>query len=179
MKLEPSSAITDMAFDEASKTLILGDCEGTLRYMSQESEDELKLIELVKNDKDTSVISLGVLNRGSVLTNVVVAGYQNGAVKLFSVEGKPILEIQAHYRCLNALACHPSKSVFCSVGDDTFMNLFELSGDKHELISISVRSSTPVKDLNLVGVQFYGADSNSIIAAPYDYSTLAYWENLI
>ena len=52
---------------------------------------------------------------------------------------------------LHALACHPRKSVFCTVGDDTFMNIYEVQGETSNL-SIDVRVSSQVKDLMLVGV---------------------------
>jgi len=59
-----------------------------------------------------------------------VAGFSNGLVKLIAKNGELLSDISAHSRTITAMACHPSKSVFATCGDDTFLNIWEVSGNR-------------------------------------------------
>ena len=133
-------------------------------------------VKITENDKNVPITSLDILNRGE---NLFVAAYANGQVKLYNAVGDLIIELSAHSRAVNALKCHPTKSLFVTVSDDTFCNLFEVIGDSLERVEVDVRNSTCVKDLMLVGVEFWGQDSSSILAVPYDYPTLILWEDFV
>ena len=122
------------------------------------------------------MISLGTLNRGD---NLYVAGFANGLVKIISTQGFVICELGAHSRLLNALVCHPSKSVFATCSDDTFMNVYEVSGDKTEKIDVNLILGSRVNDFMLVGVAFGGEGNNSVLAVPYDFKTIIVWNNIV
>ena len=119
---------------------------------------------------------LSTLFRGE---NLYIAAYQNGLIKLLSPQGTVICELTSHSRMINALVCHPSKSVFATCSDDTFVNIFEVSGDKVEKIDINLIVSSRVNDYMLCGVAFGGESNNSVVAVPYDYKTVVIWNNIV
>lgn len=111
---------------------------------------------------------------------MVCAGFQNGHVKLLNFEnGDLIAEIVSHSRMVNAIACHPSRAVFATAGDDTFLNVYEVSGDKMEKLDIDLILSSRVNDLMLVGVTFGGENNSSAVGVPYDFNTLVVWDNVV
>jgi WD40 repeat protein len=62
--------------------------------------------------------------------NLFLIGYSNGLIRIFkSDDGAILFELSAHSRQVSGLACHPKgKSIFATVGDDSFMNLWEICG---------------------------------------------------
>ena len=74
------------------------------------------------------ITSCGILNRGD---NLFVLGDGLGKVYIVNCKdgGKAelLITIQAHQQCLNALACHPTKSVFATVGEDSMVAVWGLS----------------------------------------------------
>jgi WD40 repeat protein len=108
-----------------------------------------------------------------------LVGFANGSVKIVTPNGILACELSAHSRSLNALTCHPTKSIFATCSDDTFMSVFEISGDSFERIDVNLILSSRVNDYQLCGVQFGGDTFNSIVAAPYDFKTLAVWNNIV
>lgn len=116
---------------------------------------------------------MDTLNRGD---NLYIAAFANGQVKLIHPSGNLLLEISAHSRSLNALTCHPTKSIFATCSDDTLMNVFEVTGDKSDKIDVTLIVSSRVNDYQLTGVAFAG---NSVIAAPYDFKNLAVWNSIV
>ena len=79
--------------------------------------------------------------------SMFVVGYASGAIKLFlGSTGQLICEMGAHSRQVNALSCHPTRSVFVSAGDDTFVNLWEVSGSTIERLDINLLTSSIVND---------------------------------
>jgi len=90
------------------------------------------------------ITCLGVMGQGLPM---FVVGYASGAVKLFMCEtGQLVCEIGAHSRQVNALCCHPNRTVFATAGDDTFVNLWEVSGSSVERLDINVLTSSIVND---------------------------------
>lgn len=87
--------------------------------------------------------------------------------------------MSAHSRVINAVACHPSKSVFATCSDDTFMQVFEVSGDRLDKIDVNLILGSRVNDYMLTGVTFGGEGNNSVIAVPYDFKTLVVWNNVV
>ena len=66
-------------------------------------------------------------------------GYASGMVKLVKCDtGRTVCELQAHSRQVSALVCHPVRPIFASVSDDTFVNLWEVTGSKLESIDIQL-----------------------------------------
>lgn len=178
--MKDGNPITHMTFDDRSKVLAVGNANGYVVLFTAEEVD--KKIELVPNKNfltppaEIPLTSLGTLFRGD---NLLVAAYSNGTVKIFTFKGDILCEIGAHSRNINAVACHPEKSIFWTVGDDTFLNVFEVQGDTVDKVTVDLRSSAKVPDLMLVGVCFAGDDNSSIVAVPYDYPNLILCENLI
>ena len=83
----------------------------------------------------------------SVGLSMFVVGYASGTIKLFLGEtGQLICEMGAHSRQVNALCCHPTRTVFVSAGDDTFVNLWEISGSTIERLDINILTSSIVND---------------------------------
>ena len=79
----------------------------------------------------------------------------------------------SHSRCLNALTCHPERPLFLTCGDDTFLNVFSVGGDREDQVDVSLTLSSKVNDYMLVGAAFSG--DTSIVAAPYDFKNLVVW----
>lgn len=168
-----------MTFDDKSKILAVGNSNGYIvLFEAIEESKEIKLspITQIVSDHEIPLTSLGTLFRGD---NLLVSAFSNGTVKIFTYKGDLLCELGAHSRNINAVACHPNKSIFWTVGDDTFLNVFEVSGDTVDKIQVDLRLSAKVPDLMLMGVQFAGDDYSSICAVPYDYPNLILCENII
>lgn len=108
-----------------------------------------------------------------------MVGYANGSVKIISPAGNVICNLSAHSRGLNSLACHPTKSVFATCSDDTFVHIFEVVGDKLDKIDVNLILSSRVNDHLLCGVAFGGDGNNSLVVAPYDYKTVVVLNNVV
>jgi len=74
-ELDTKLPMTDCCFDEASGVLAIGDCKGNLHFLKPETHEKATLIKTVKHEKSVSVVSLSTMNRGSAMTNVIVAGF--------------------------------------------------------------------------------------------------------
>jgi WD40 repeat protein len=119
--------------------------------------------------------SVGCLKRPN--TNIFVVAFLNGTVKLFNSEtGALVGEVGAHSRQINGLVCHPTKSVFATCSDDTFLNVWEVQGDE---IEIDVVISSRVADFILTGVCFADPNHSSLICTVYDYKQMIVWNNIL
>jgi WD40 repeat protein len=88
-------------------------------------------------------------------------------------------EIGSHSRSLNALICHPTKPIFATGSDDTFVNVYEVTGDKADNIDVNLALSSKVNDYQVVGLAFGGSGNRSLIAAPYDYKNFIVWNEIV
>jgi WD40 repeat protein len=168
-----------MESDSKSRTLAVGNSNGYVIVFEVNSQQEWKPIHNVAPRDEIPVTSIGIIQR-SGLSNLYAVGFANGSVKIINPEkGNVLAEISSHSRGLNALVCHPNKPVFASCSDDTFVNVFAISSEREDLIDVNLVLSSRVNDYQLVGLTFSGDNSNSLIAAPYDYRTLAIWNNII
>jgi WD40 repeat protein len=108
--------------------------------------------------------------------NLFLVGYSNGQISIFNAASPPfkIAEIQAHSRQVNGIAVHPSRPLFVSVSDDTFMNVWEVPNS--DTFSVNLHSSTRCNDLQLTGVQFVSSEEgqpcDKIVASVYSYKTV-------
>lgn len=108
--------------------------------------------------------------------NFFLVGYSNGQVSMFNAASPPykIAEIQAHSRQINGMACHPSRPLFVTVSDDTFMNVWEVPNS--DTFSVNLHSSTRCNDLQLTGVQFVSSEDgqacDKLVATVYSYKTM-------
>jgi hypothetical protein len=74
---------------------------------------------------------------------------------------------------------HPTRALFVTAGDDTFLNVYEVDGGSLDKLEVKLLLSSRTNDLMMVGVQFAGEGLSSIIAVPYDFSTLVIWNAII
>lgn len=168
-----------------SKALCVGNGDGSCLFLQPKTEQEWdpigdSLKELQRKKDEAVTMSVDVLLRGQ-FSNLFIAGLSNGLVRIFTTdEPRCLVELQAHSRQINALACHPSKPLFVTVSDDTFLNVWDIS--KQEQFEISLVSSSRCPDLQLTGVTF-GANAegalNSIVASVYDYKLMLVWDEVL
>lgn len=103
----------------------------------------------------------------------------NGLVKLINPRGELLCDFSAHSRTINAMAAHPTKSVLVTAGDDTFINIWEISGNQTtNSLNVNLLLSSRVNDWLLTGVGFIN-DGRSVAAAVYDFKTMLVWEDVV
>jgi hypothetical protein len=127
---------------------------------------------------------------------LIVAGYACGHVRVFRQSGgvaprpgggggggaqapsplRPAFleaEIGAHARCVTALAFHPLRPTFASVGEDCVMNVWSLP-EAEGRCRVLQDLSMPISDRLLVGVAFSQSAGGAVhlTAAAYDVATL-------
>lgn len=84
-----------------------------------------------------------------------MVGHASGLVKLYLCEtGQKVCEIGAHSRQINALVAHPTRSVFVTASDDTFVNVWEVTGATIDRLDINLMISSIVNDYQVVGLAF-------------------------
>ena len=96
-----------------------------------------------------------------------------------SDNGSLLCEMQAHSRQVSALVCHPVRSVFATVSDDTFLNVWEVTGLKLEINDVQLIISQRISDMQLTGVQFATQTFGSVVATTYDYKSIIIMEDVI
>ena len=111
---------------------------------------------------------------------VFLVGYASGTVKLFLCEtGQLICEIGAHSRQVNALCAHLSRTVFVTAGDDTFVNVWEITGSSIDRLDINLLTSSIVNDYQVVGLAFGQENQRSMVASVYDFKVLLVWDDIL
>ena len=86
---------------------------------------------------------------------IFIVAYASGRVKLVLCDsGKLVCEIGAHSRQINAIRAHPTRSAFVTAGDDTFVNLWEVSGASLDKLDVSLLTSSIVNDYQVCGLAF-------------------------
>ena len=87
--------------------------------------DKLKILTSQENHKEVMVNTISCVKTEK--GNYYAAGLSNGLVKLFNCNsGAHLVDIQAHSRSVNAIVSHPDKSIFVTVSDDTFVNVWHV-----------------------------------------------------
>lgn len=165
-----------MSADPKSKTICIGNSNGYVIILSCHNNLDWKPLHNIVPSSEIPVVSIGTLFRGE---NLYVIAYANGMVKLITTNGKIVCDLQAHSRTITALACHSSKAVFATCSDDTFMHIFEVSGDKLDKLDVNLIISSRVNDFMLTGICFGGEDNNSVMAVPYDFKNLVIWSSIV
>lgn len=69
--------------------------------------------------------------------------------------------------------------MFATCSDDTFVNIFEVVGDRLDKIDVNLIMGSRVNDNLPVGICFGGEGNNSLAVAPYDYKTIVVWNNIV
>eukprot|EP00903_Cladosiphon_okamuranus_P007070 g6871.t1 len=101
----------------------------------------------------------------------VVASYSTGHVRVFDTHRKTLaVEIAAHSRTINAIDMHPSSMLLATVGEDFFMNVWELPpcGYGGGSGKVGLLATSRVDNSLLTGVRFLADGSHRIIALAYD-----------
>jgi WD40 repeat protein len=133
---------------------------------------------LIRNPSDEFEILHRLTGEGYPLTSLrftndgwLVSGYLTGKIRVFKKHTFQVYaDIAAHSRAVTALDVHDNFVV--SVGEDTFMNIWEFTGSKSALRVKLVSSQCIPNDL-LVGVAFDGM--KKIYTAAYDTRHLKLW----
>ena len=123
-KKEGDHAITCLASDLESETIMAGThAHHIIHYKLNSLPEQLKLLTAHENHYETIVNTLDMMKTED--QSYFIAGHSNGLIKIFNCNtGAHLVDIQAHSRTVNAIVCHPSKPIFASVSDDTFVNLW-------------------------------------------------------
>ena len=166
--------------DPKSRNMAIATGTGAVIFVATHEDKEWQPVHNLLASLKVSEIpatSADVLNRGQ---NLFAIGYANGSVKLFNAEdGQLLCELGAHSRQVNALVCHPTKAVFATCGDDTFVNIWEVSGSKLASLDINLIVSSRVADYQMTGVAFGGPDFNSLVSSVYDFKTMLVWDQIV
>ncbi|CAN0082592.1 unnamed protein product [Ectocarpus sp. 12 AP-2014] len=111
----------------------------------------------------------------------VVASYSTGHLRVFDTRRKTLaIEIAAHSRTINAMDLHPSSLLLATVGDDLFLNVWELPkcGQEGPSGQVGLVATSRVDNCLLTGVQFLVDGSHRIIGLAYDCDHLQIWHKL-
>ena len=69
--------------------------------------------------------------------------------------------------------------MFATAGDDTFVNLWEVTGATVDKLDINLLSSSIVNDYQVVGLCFGQENQRSLVASVYDYKVLLVWDDIL
>lgn len=69
--------------------------------------------------------------------------------------------------------------MFVTAGDDTFVNLWEVTGSSIERLDINLLTSSIVNDYQVAGITFGQENYRSIVASVYDYKVLLVWDDIL
>ncbi|TNV77557.1 hypothetical protein FGO68_gene3676 [Halteria grandinella] len=172
-----ASSITAMSGDPKSQTLAVGNSNGYVIIFDCDNQTEWKAKASVPTKDEIPVVSVGLIVKGG--ENYYAVAYANGSVKLITPAGVVVSEIGAHSRGINALTCHPQRPIFATCSDDTFVNVYEVTGETVENLDVNLLLSSKVNDFVIVGLAFGGDGLKSLIGAPYDYKNLTVWNQIL
>ncbi|CBN77164.1 conserved unknown protein [Ectocarpus siliculosus] len=98
----------------------------------------------------------------------------------FDGDGTLAIEIAAHSRTINAMDLHPSSMLLATVGEDLFLNVWELPkcGQEGPSGQVGLVATSRVDNRLLTGVQFLVDGSHRIIGLAYDCDHLQIWHKL-
>ena len=128
----------------------------------------------------------------AIQDNLLIAGYASGHVRIFKQRGgigeplKPSIleaELAAHARTLTALAIHPSRPTFATVGEDCTVRVWSIPNTTSQQASngcttsrskILIDMQAEIKDRLLTGVSFLESSSSTahVCVSMYDFASL-------
>ena len=150
-----ATPIVTMAVDQRSKVLLVATGQGQTLILKPKIEDDWGVVQPTGQDGNFANNPVTCADVMSVGLAMFVVGYASGTIKLFLCEtGQLVCEIGGHSRQVNALVAHPSRMVFASAGDDTFVNLWEITGSQVDRLDINILTSSIVNDYQVVGLAF-------------------------
>jgi len=128
----------------------------------------------------------------AIQDSLLIAGYASGHVRIFKQRGgngeplKPSIleaELAAHARTLTALAIHPSRPTFATVGEDCTVRVWSIpnttsqqasNGSTTSRSKILIDMQAEIKDRLLTGVSFLESSSSTahVCVSMYDFASL-------
>jgi len=155
------AAITDMASDVVNP--------GT--FVSADQNGKIVVWASPAFEKESVFAADGIPCTGVRIKDaLVVAALATGTIRVLNCKtGVKVAELGGHSRIITALDMHPSKDIFVTVGEDTFVNVWTLPTEGKES---SLVLNAQVENAFLTGVKFCGPDQTSVAVAAYDMEKL-------
>lgn len=106
----------------------------------------------------------------------VITTHPNGTLRILNcATGVAVAEIGGHSRIVNALDIHPTKNMFVTVGEDTYVNVWTLpSENNHEEIRLLLNAR--IDNNLLTGVQFCGNEKATVAVTAYEATCMYFFE---
>ena len=169
-----------MASDEKNFLLIIGLNFGNLIIYHAKSPNSIQKMKEVEVFQNVSfpINCLEVLFGGPNL-KLAIVGLPNGCLIGYDLPNlNKRFSMQGHARSITGLTIHPTRCVFASVSEDTYLNIYEIS-ENNKKIDISIIKSLKVENGQLTGVVFLPPTFCSIAAVSYDLKNINVWNNVI
>jgi hypothetical protein len=163
---------TDIKCDENNDIIACAYETGEIHILKFKGEG-VELKAKFDNTFNLPALSLGILSSPKLL---LLAGYANGEVKIFSLEKNYDLvgSLGSHLRMINALCVLGKSNVFATAGDDCFVNIFRVEND----LSMSMIGNYDIQHKPAVGVALVNDKDRYVdcIVTTYDNPHLIYLE---
>eukprot|EP00826_Nyctotherus_ovalis_P001369 TRINITY_DN10207_c0_g1_i13.p1 TRINITY_DN10207_c0_g1~~TRINITY_DN10207_c0_g1_i13.p1 ORF type:complete len:349 (-),score=58.60 TRINITY_DN10207_c0_g1_i13:1179-2225(-) len=177
--------ITALCGSSKNNLLCAGTSEGTIVVLSVAKPTLATIVATIEGYSfKFPVTSMCVFESASLL----LAAYSNGQIRGFKLPEckemlrtlSEVLKINAHIRSVTAMAAHPTKSVLATVGEDSFMHLFEISVSPAKgTFDVLLVLSSRVDNVLLAGVSFLPPSCSSVVAVGYDEAKAFYWKDVV
>ncbi|TRY68604.1 hypothetical protein TCAL_03826, partial [Tigriopus californicus] len=171
--IEPVSdvASTSMMLHHAEKSspsevLVSGDELGRLNIWNLGSSGDglVHRTSIDPDEKTGPVTAICLWNK--VEQGVILSGFMNGSIKLFSItSGKILVDIAAHGAWITGMDLASQSGVFVSCAEDGFIRVWQLSTTGK---IIEHRHSKPIQNLVMAGVKFIDPRGVSLAMSSYD-----------
>ena len=166
---------TDIKCDENLDIIVCSFETGEI-YILKLKGDSAEIIAKFDNILNLPVISLGILSSPKSL---LVAGYANGEIKVYTLEKTfdLVISIGSHLRMINAVDVLSNLGVFVTVGDDCYVNIFKIEND----LTLSLQGNFDLVHKTPIGVSLFNNKDNNVdcLVTTYDNPHLIYFENII
>lgn len=107
--------------------------------------------------------------------NVIVAGFGNGQIRLYSAEtGKLAAQVNAHARWVTALDVASDNGMLLSASEDSYVRVWQLK-EGNQMPEIEYVNQECVTDQQLVGVQFLHPQGKAFCTTGYDSCDLSFY----
>jgi len=116
----------------------------------------------------------GLCTSMRIRQNTLFAAYSTGHIRLFSLESRSLSAvIAAHARWINAIEVHPTKDLFATASEDTFIGLWRLEAGGAKVSHVQ---HIPAADCTLTGIAFAGGlERGTVAVTAYDVDAVMAW----
>jgi len=179
-KVGPNDATLDTQLDShegSSITDLATDVEDTSKMASADVNG--KIITWQSNptlDKNSVFAANGMPCTSVKMRGAnVITTHPNGTLRILNcATGVAVAEIGGHSRIVNALDIHPTKNMFVTVGEDTYVNVWTLPTEgNHEEIRLLLNAK--IDNNLLTGVQFCGNEQATVGVTAYEATTMYFF----